>query len=172
MEVRGKEREVGKRISLAALYGARPRTLAQDLQLPVATVERAVGRYRTRFPRLWQWRDELLERFHEGKELRNPFGRRLAPETDAQAVNHPCQSAVADVMKRAMVRLDQRLPADAHMVAQIHDELLVECPEDQAEAVATMMVQEMTRPVLELPVPLAAKVGIGTTWKDAGHAQG
>jgi DNA polymerase-1 len=170
-EARRKEREVGKRVALAALYGAKPSTLAHDLQLTVEAVELAIESYRAWFPRLWQWRDELLDGFYEGKEMRNPSGRRLVPETNAQVINYPCQSSVADIIKLAMVRLDQRLPADAHMVAQIHDELLVECPEDQAEVVATLMVEEMTRPLSELTVPLAAKVGIGRTWKDAVHGQ-
>jgi DNA polymerase-1 len=170
-EARGREREVGKQIALAALYGASPWTLAQDLQLTVAAVERALEHYRARFPRLWAWRDELLDRFNRDEELRNPFGRHLAPETRAQAVNHPCQSAVADIVKRAMIRLDQILPPGATMIAQVHDEILVECAEEDTEDVATMMTEEMGRSQPELPVPLAAKVGSGRTWAEAVQKQ-
>jgi DNA polymerase I-like protein with 3'-5' exonuclease and polymerase domains len=171
-EARGKERQVGKQIALAALYGASPWTLSRGLQLSVVAVERALGHYRARFPRLWQWRDELLNKYRAGQEHHNPFGRRLAPETEAQAINHPCQSAVADVMKLAMIRLDHGLPTGAVAIAQIHDELLVECDGDDAVAVATIMMKEMTRQLPELPVPLAAKVGVGRTWKEAVQDQG
>ncbi len=170
-EARGREREVGKQIALAALYSASPWRLVQDLHLSAAAVERALENYRARFPQLWTWRDELLDKHHAGHELRNPFGRYLAPENDAQVINHPCQSAVADIIKRAMIHLDQRLPDGAYMILQVHDELVTECAQEDAETVATLMVEAMTRPLTELPVPLAAKVGTGRTWAEAVQNQ-
>jgi len=170
-DVRGREREAGKRLALAALYGAAPWTLADDLHVAEEHVERALRNYRAMFPCLWDWRNDLLEKYERGENQSNPFGRRLVPETRAQAINHPCQSSVADLIKLAMIRLDQRLPAEAQLIAQIHDELLVECNANKADDVANIMLQEMTRPTAALPVRLSAKVGYGKSWAEATENQ-
>jgi len=75
-EGRGNERVIGKGIALAALYDAMVRTMAAELGLSLKAVQNALTQYRALFPRLWQWRDELLERFHAGQDLRNPFGEK------------------------------------------------------------------------------------------------
>jgi len=170
-DVHGRERDAGKRLALAALYGAAPRTLADDLYVAEGHVERALQKYRKMFPHLWAWRDGILDKFEREEELRNPFGRRLAPTIQAQAINHPAQSSVADLIKLAMIRLDKKLPSDAQLIAQIHDELLMECSTDKADKVTSLMLEEMTRPTAALPVRLNAKVGYGKSWAEATESQ-
>ena len=168
---RGREREVGKLTALAALYGASAWSLQSKTGLPAAAVETMVKGYMNRFPTLWRWREVQIQRMRTGRGIRNPWGRVLMPETESETINHLCQSAAADLVKTAMLRLQDELPRGAVLVAQIHDELLVECGEDDAEDVANIMRVEMTRPVPQLPVALAVKIGVGRSWAEATQAQ-
>ena len=85
------------------------------------------------------------------------------------ALNTPIQGTAADLIKLAMIRVDaalkQKFP-DAHLLLQVHDELIVECPEDAAEAVAQLLSAEM-RQVAQLSVPLLAEAHWGKSWFDA-----
>ena len=90
------------------------------------------------------------------------FGERIA-------VNTPVQGTAADMIKRAMVNLHQRLSDEgmgAAMIIQVHDELVLEIPEDEVEMVATMVREEMEN-AIELDVPLVVEVGWGDNWMEA-----
>jgi DNA polymerase-1 len=90
------------------------------------------------------------------------FGERVA-------LNMPIQGTAADVIKLAMVRVAQRLEREglaAKLILQVHDELIVECPEPEAETVKTLLTEEMER-VADLAVPLIAEAGAGQTWAEA-----
>ena len=90
------------------------------------------------------------------------FGERIA-------VNTPVQGTAADMIKRAMVNLHQRLSDEgsgAAMIIQVHDELVLEIPEDEVEMVATMVCEEMEN-AIELDVPLVVEVGWGANWMEA-----
>lgn len=167
LAARGREREVGKFVALASLYGATPRALADETKLPQSVIESMIAGYQDKFSTLWDWRQEQVESFRAGLEIRNPWGRLLKPTTEAQAINHLCQSSAADVLKTAMLRLQDALPKRAQMVAQIHDELLVECRDKDADAVAKIMREQMTKSIPQLPVTLAVKIGAGKSWAEA-----
>ena len=84
------------------------------------------------------------------------------------ALNAPIQGTAADLIKLAMVRVGRRLKAEglqARLVLQVHDELIVECPEAEAETVKTLLTQEMEG-VAQLSVPLVADAAAGKTWAD------
>ena len=86
------------------------------------------------------------------------------------AVNTPVQGTAADLIKRAMVRVDERLRRDfprARLLLQVHDELMLEVPEDQLEDIRHAIVSEMEA-VAELAVPLKVETGHGRSW-DAAH---
>ena len=90
------------------------------------------------------------------------FGERVA-------LNMPIQGTAADVMKLAMVAADRRLKAElpeAQLVLQVHDELIVECPEAQAETAAKLLEEEMEH-VVRLSVPLTAEAHWGKNWLEA-----
>jgi len=163
----GRHREVGKALALAALYGARVATLADNLKLPISIVEQAIEHYRRVYPRLWKWREEVIAEWRTNGGLRNPWGRLLGPETEQQAINYMCQSATADLMKTAMLRIRATLGSTAKIIGQVHDELLVECAGADVATVAEIVETEMTRPVAQLPVELAVKVGVGRSWAEA-----
>ena len=90
------------------------------------------------------------------------FGERVA-------LNAPIQGTAADIIKLAMIRVRDRLLRDGlkgRLVLQVHDELIVECPEEEAEAVCALVKEEMEA-VVSLPVSLLADTGSGKTWADA-----
>ena len=90
------------------------------------------------------------------------FGERVA-------LNMPIQGTAADIIKLAMIRVRDRLRAEglaARLVLQVHDELIVECPEEEAQAVCRLVKEEMEA-VVQLPVPLVAETSAGRSWADA-----
>ena len=90
------------------------------------------------------------------------FGERVA-------LNMPIQGTAADVMKLAMVAVWKRLKEEklrARLVLQVHDELIVECPKEEADAVARLLTEEMER-VVSLSVPLTAEAHWGANWLEA-----
>lgn len=81
----------------------------------------------------------------------------------------PIQGTAADVMKLAMVRVDDRLRREklrGRLILQVHDELIVECPAEEAERVSLLLTEEMER-VVQLSVPLTAEAHCGKNWLDA-----
>ena len=118
---------------------------------------RADGYVETLFHR----RRDLPELKSSNFNLRS-FGERVA-------LNMPIQGTAADIMKRAMVAVHRRLKAElpaARLVLQVHDELIVECPEEEAQAVCRLVKEEMEA-VAALPVPLVAETSAGKSWADA-----
>ena len=84
-------------------------------------------------------------------------------------LNTPIQGTAADLIKLAMIRVDKALREnfpEAKLILQVHDELIVECPEEQAEAVAALVSREMES-VAELKVPLTAEAKFGKSWYEA-----
>jgi DNA polymerase-1 len=90
------------------------------------------------------------------------FGERVA-------LNMPIQGTAADIMKLAMIQVHHRLKREAlhaKLVLQVHDELIVECPEEEAELVRVLLTEEMES-AMALAVPLEAEAAIGTSWAEA-----
>ncbi len=97
---------------------------------------------------------------------RNPNARSFAERT---AVNTPLQGTAADLIKLAMIQIDRALQERklrARMLLQVHDELVLEAPPEEAEEVAAMVKREMET-VHRLDVPLVVDTGIGANWRDA-----
>ena len=101
---------------------------------------------------------------------RNPAKRGFA---ERQAINAPLQGSAADIVKRAMIRMQPALDAaelGARMLLQVHDELVFEVPESESEETAAVVKQVMenaTYPALELGIPLTVDVGTGENWDQA-----
>ncbi|MBQ0010975.1 MAG: DNA polymerase I, partial [Ruminococcus sp.] len=96
------------------------------------------------------------------KHMERAFGERVA-------MNSPIQGTAADVIKIAMIHVARRLEEeklDAHLILQVHDELIIECREKDVEQVKTLLTSEMEKAV-SLSVKLTAEAGIGKTWFDA-----
>ena len=79
-------------------------------------------------------------------------------------MNMPIQGTEADLMKRAMINVDQSLPENSKLIMQVHDSLIVECDEKDAEKVAQILQEKMENVAPELPIKLAVEVTIGKNW--------
>ena len=98
----------------------------------------------------------------KGNFTMRSFGERVA-------LNMPIQGTAADIIKLAMVHVDARLRKEglrARLLLQVHDELIVECPEEERERVAALLQEEMEQ-VVSYSVPLVAEAGWGKTWAEA-----
>jgi DNA polymerase-1 len=93
----------------------------------------------------------------------------MRAQAEREAVNMPIQGTAADILKRAMIDLHDELPRrglSARMILTVHDELLFECPREEADAAAAV-VRERMEGAAVLAVPLTVDVGVGENWKDA-----
>jgi len=179
-EVSADQRRAAKVINFGIIYGMGPSRLSKELGISFEEAETYIGNYFARYPGVSEYvrrtLDEarkkgyvttLLGRRRFMPDLTNPEGgvRQFAERT---AVNTPIQGTAADLIKVAMVRIDRRLSeqgSGAGMILQVHDELILEAPEAEVEAVVTVVREEMEG-AAELVVPLEVAVGVGANWAD------
>lgn len=173
------QRRAAKTINFGLIYGMGAYSLGKDLGVSPAEAQRFIDAYFARLPRVREFLEAtkaearargrvatLFGRIRriEGLDARNP---QLRANAERQAINAPVQGTAADLVKLAMIRLAARLdPARAWMVLQVHDELVVETPAQQAADVAATM-REVMEGVTELRVPLRVDVGVGRSWGEA-----
>ncbi|MFN2385657.1 MAG: DNA polymerase I [Thermoanaerobaculia bacterium] len=174
-------RFAAKRINFALLYGMAAFTLGKDLGVSTSEARSYIESYFNRFPRVRGCLDGVLSEARAKREVTTLFGRvRPIPDIDASnpqvrgnaermALNAPFQGSAADIIKIAMVRLDRALEEEglaARLVLQVHDELVLEAPEEEVGR-----VQKLTRSVMEgaaqLKVRLDVGVGAGRDWLSA-----
>ncbi len=175
-------RSIAKMVNYALLYGKTAFTLAKDIGVTPQAAQEFIDAYFAGFPRVRAFIDGTLEDARRTGMVKTLFGRRrLVPEltsangqiraaAEREAVNLPIQGTAADIMKRAMIETAKALDgrADARMILTVHDELLFEVAEPQAEEIAEL-VRGTMQSAAELKVPLTVDVGIGENWKDAKH---
>lgn len=172
------QRQVGKSVNFATVYGQGPTALAEKLGVPHAEARRFIETFFWTYTGVAAWRTAILDRAHQDGFVETLGGRRrYLPELSTRtwadrahgervAVNTPIQGSAADLCKLAMLDVDRRLKAQglqARMTLQIHDELLFEVPDDEVEATAAA-VRESMETVWELAVPLVVDVGVGASW--------
>jgi DNA polymerase I len=177
-------RRRAKIINYALLYGKTAFTLAKDIGVTQQAAQEFIDAYFAGFPGVRGFIDRLLAEARETGVVKTLFGRRrLVPELTSRngqvraaaervAVNLPIQGTAADILKRAMIDLHASLLARratgsrARMILTVHDELLFETPESEAEATADLVRHGMEGAV-QLAVPLVVEVGVGKNWKVA-----
>jgi DNA polymerase-1 len=175
------QRRIAKVLNFGIAYGLSAFGLAQRLDLPGAEAQAIIDRYFARYAAVKRWLVRTVEDARRTGEVRTLWGRKRAlPElasrnpalrqgAERMAVNTPIQGTAADVVKVAMIRVDRRLRQErlgARLLLQVHDELVLEAPEARADAVATLVREEMSR-AAELRVPLEVEAGWGRSWADA-----
>jgi DNA polymerase-1 len=180
-DITKEERDVGKTVNFATIYGQGANALAQQLGVPKKDAEQYIATYRETYAGVTKWTDEVIALADECGYASTVLGRkRIIPELHSRspmdrgfgervAANTPIQGSAADICKLAMMKIASKLPSTAprsRMLLQVHDELLFECPEDEADDVAALAKHEMEH-VIELRVPLVADVGIGKSWGEA-----
>jgi DNA polymerase-1 len=174
-------RNAAKRINFALLYGMAPFTLGKDLGVSTSEAKSYVDSYFNQFPKVRGCLDAILEGARKTREVQTLFGRiRPIPDIAASnpnvrgnaermALNAPFQGSAADIIKIAMVRLESALARDgltARLLLQVHDELVLEAPDREAER-ASALVKEIMEQAATLKVRLEVQVGIGQNWLSA-----
>ncbi len=174
-------RRSAKAVNFGIVYGISPFSLSQDIGVTVQEAKEYMERYFAHYAGVRAYMDGVVERARRDGYVSTLFGRRRwIPELRSSnfntrsfgervALNAPIQGTAADLIKMAMLRVRDRLlreGLEGRLVLQVHDELIVECPEEEAETVTKLLKEEMEA-VASLPVPLEVEVGYGRTWADA-----
>ena len=174
-------RRAAKAVNFGIVYGISAFSLSQDLGITVAEAKTYMDAYFHRFPRVKQYMDEVVEKARADGFVETLLHRRRdLPEIKASnhnmrafgervALNMPVQGTAADIIKLAMVRVFDRLKQeklDARLIMQVHDELIVECPEHEVEQVKQLLTEEMEGAFV-LSVPLTAEAHSGKNWLSA-----
>ncbi len=165
-----------KAVNFGILYGQGPHGLAAGTGMSFAEARDFIAKYFMIRPKLKEYIESLREMALKKGYVETVMGRRRPPPdvkssnfmvregAYRQAVNMPIQGSAADLTKLAMVRVQEQLPASAHMLLQIHDSILVECAEKDAEAVGKMMKEVMEAVYPDLGVKLKVDVETGQNW--------
>ena len=177
-EVTPAMRRAAKAVNFGIVYGISPFSLSQDLGVTVAEAKAYMDAYFHRFPGVKAYMDQVVLRARADGYVETPMHRRRAlPEIKSSnhnmrsfgervALNMPIQGAAADIIKLAMVRVHRQLKEaalEARLIMQVHDELIVECPEAEADRVKAILVREMEG-AYPLSVPLIAEAHSGKSW--------
>ncbi|MBE9516825.1 MAG: DNA polymerase I, partial [Proteobacteria bacterium] len=180
-EVSAEQRRHAKAINFGLIYGMSAFGLARQLKIDRGAAQDYINLYFERYPGVKEYMDRTREQAHDQGYVETVYGRRLyLPEINASnhqrrqyaertAINAPMQGTAADIIKRAMIVIDQWIQAEqvpVRMIMQVHDELIFEIAEDQVEAMTEQIVSMMMG-VAELRVPLEVDAGVGDNWDEA-----
>ncbi|MCZ8315875.1 DNA polymerase I [Phreatobacter sp.] len=178
-------RRRAKAINFGIIYGISAFGLANQLSIPREEAGAYIKKYFERFPGIRDYMDATKAFVREHGYVETIFGRRChfpairsgnpseRAFVERQAINAPIQGSAADIIRRAMVRMDAALEAaglKASMLLQVHDELVFEVPDgevDRALPVIKRVMEEATHPALQLKVPLAVDARAAANWEEA-----
>ena len=176
-------RRTAKTVNFGIIYGISAHGLAQRLEIDRYDASRFIDAYFARYPNVLQYQDDLLSKCRntgyvstilgrrrriDGIRDRSTFQQRNQPEREA--INMEIQGSAADLIKLAMIGVDEALSKnnlEAKLLLQIHDELVIECPKEEVDAVRRILIDEMSvkpRKLLALKVPITVEVSAGANW--------
>ncbi len=170
-------RRGAKAVNFGIIYGLGPFGLARDLAIGQKEAAAFIERYFARFPSVRSYIESVEKEVMEKEEVSTILGRRrlfrgiaraarpLQQALLRQAVNTTVQGSAADLIKKAMVEVEQGLPREAKLVLQVHDELIVEAPEEAAPEAAAILKDAMEH-AMSLSVPVVASVSKGKRWDE------
>ena len=171
-------RRRAKAVNFGIVYGISDFSLSQDIGVTRREAKEYMERYFETYSGVRAYMTQVVEDAREKGYVSTIMGRRRwLPELKSSnfntrsfgervALNAPIQGTAADLIKKAMIRVDARLRAEgleARLVLQVHDELIVECPEEEADRVCALLTEEMEG-VARLAVPLTAEAHSGQSW--------
>ena len=180
-EVTKLQRSHAKAVNFGIVYGISAFSLSQDINVSVAEAKRYMESYLEKYSGVRGYMKDIVEKAKADGFVATEYGRRRAlPELKSSnfnlrsfgervALNMPIQGTAADIMKIAMIKVDKALEKaglEAKLILQVHDELIVECPEKEADEVMEILVREMSG-AASLSIPLTAEAKIGRSWFDA-----
>jgi DNA polymerase-1 len=170
------QRRAAKVINFGVLYGMSPKGLADAADMSFSEAKAFIERYFELRAPMRKYLDQTLEQGRTEGFVETYYGRRRptpdlhAPNflvrtaAERAAANMPIQGTEADLMKKAMLAVDESLPDGAKLILQIHDSLIIECDKRQKDQVAKILQEKMETVAPELPVKLAVDVKIGKDW--------
>ena len=176
----GEHRRAAKAINFGIIYGLSAFGLAQQLGIAQKEASQFINAYFTRYRGVKQYLDDALVETRKTGVAKTLFGRiRPIPEisspqvqlrnfAERTALNSPLQGTAADLIKMAMISIDERLKKEelaAKMILQVHDELLFELPVKEKNKLENLVKEEMEN-VYKLAVPLVVEIGTGPNWRD------
>ncbi len=179
-QVTSDQRRHAKAINFGLIYGMSAFGLAKQLKIERSDAQEYINVYFARYPGVKRFMDETRELARERGYVETVYGRRLyLPEirssnharrqyAERTAINAPMQGTAADVIKMAMLAVDDWLREDApgiRMIMQVHDELVFEIPEDRVQ-VAIDRIRDLMSGVAKLSVPLTVEAGTGSNWAE------
>ncbi len=174
-------RSKAKAVNFGIVYGIGAFSLSKDINVSVKEADKYIKEYLSHYSGIDRYLKSVVEQAKNDGYVTTMFGRRrYLPELTSSnhnlrafgervAKNMPIQGTAADIIKIAMIKVDERLKKEglkARLILQVHDELIVEAPEDEALQAAQILSEEMQNAV-KLKVPLPADSGIGKTWYNA-----
>ena len=180
-EVTSDMRRKAKTANFGIIYGISVFGLSDRLGIPRAEAKEIIDGYFTTYPVVKKYMDDCIERAKEMGYVETLLGRkRFLPDINSQnsivrgfaernAINAPIQGTAADIIKIAMVHIQQRLGKEklqAKMTMQVHDELNFTVPKDEFEILKKVVIEEMEN-ALKLRIPLIADCGVGANWLEA-----
>ena len=179
-QVTNEQRTVGKRINFSILYGLTAYGLSKDLDIPLQEAKRYIDKYTHQYPAVMTWMGDVVTFAKEHGYVETLFGHRryvpgihehnknLYQEACRIAVNTVAQGTAADIVKIGMINLDAALKnagLGAQILLQIHDELLLQVPENQIE-VTSALVKQVLEHVVDWKIPLNVSLRVGASWKE------
>ena len=181
-EVSSDQRRSAKAINFGLIYGMSAFGLSRQLDVERKVAQQYIDRYFERYPGVLKYMDNIRKQAHDDGFVETLFGRRLyLPEINARnkqlqqaaertAINAPMQGTAADIIKRAMVDVENWLLTDhadeARMTMQVHDELILEVKESALDKIRSGLEKRMSA-AAELDVPLLVEAGAGDNWDEA-----
>ncbi|MGH7726013.1 MAG: DNA polymerase I, partial [Candidatus Eiseniibacteriota bacterium] len=172
------QRAMAKVVNFGVMYGMGARSLAAQLGIPVGEAQAFISDYYTTHAGVDRFLKGVVSDAREKGYVETVLGRRrwlpdlgsgdgrLRSNAERAAINTPLQGSAADLIKVAMIRLARALEErglEARLLLQVHDELLLECPPGEVEAVQETVTDAMTH-AIELAVPLEVQIGVGDNW--------
>jgi DNA polymerase-1 len=174
------KRRFAKIVNFAIAYAVEPFGLSQRVGITRKEARQVIDDYYATYKGVREYMDKVPEEAREKGYVRSMYGRirplptindrngQIRARAEREAINMPIQGTASDIVKIAMLKVDdaiRREGLEARMVMQVHDELLLEVPKNEAERAAELLKREMETAV-DLDVPLEAEVGVGANWMD------
>jgi DNA polymerase-1 len=179
-QVTNEQRQLGKRINFSILYGLTPFGLSKDLKIPLKDAKTYIDRYFEKYPQVSTWMERTVEDTKKNGYVTTWLGRRryvpgiyeknrsLYELARRIAINTVAQGTAAEIMKVGMINLQKAFDENkcgAHMVLQIHDELLISVPESEQAKTETIVKKTLVS-VVQWSVPLEVTTRFGGNWKE------
>lgn len=178
--VSNEQRQIGKRINFSILYGLTPFGLSKDLGIPFSDAKKYIETYFEQYPGVSTWMEEVVEETKKHGYVQTYWGRRryipaiyeknraLYEEARRVAINTKAQGTAAEIMKLGMITVDKLIEQqniDAHIVLQIHDELLISVHDTERDR-AEKLIKNALESVVQWKIPLKVTTRFGKDWKE------